>query len=119
MGETLSAWIGLGFLATTTIWAKTTSERRFPVPGDRYLRAQVSLSLLQAFVVVVNVVLCSRSREIISLALLFHSLAWALAWAVSSSELRRNFRLSKILVWWWLAGAISNRYDEDWVWSIL
>lgn len=108
LGETLSISLGLGFLVTTTLLAPI-SPRASSVPAARYHRAQVFLSLLQAFVVIGNGIVCSRSRDIRCLALILHTLVWALAWVVSAAELRRNSRLSKVLVWWWLAGAASNR----------
>lgn len=126
VGETLSFWLALGFLATAT-WATGKSRGRAPYyryasntlvqpyecigsePAKRIHRAQVALSLLQALISVANGLLCSRPGGMLCLALLMHTLTWTWAWTVAASELRRNPSLSKALLWWWLLGAVSNR----------
>lgn len=138
MGETMSFWLALGFLGTATIWANKRNDniRRgrssyFPntllqphqydtavssgqnagwASARRAHRAQVALSLVQAGISLANGLLCARPEGMLCAALVLHTLGWASAWLVSASELRRNPRLSKALLWWWLAGAISNRF---------
>lgn len=139
VGETMSLWLALGFLVSATRTTSSRRGDTAGGPYYRYAglspstlvqpnqyrapsssgrvwgaarrihRMQVALCLFQTVVALANGLLCSRPRGMLSLSLVLHTAGWTLAWAVGASELRRNPSLSRVLVWWWLAGAVSNR----------
>ena len=115
MGETISFWLAVfGCLCSgLTSSSYFTVQRRASLAGSfgaKVHGVQIALSLAQSIVALIGGVLSARPSGMLCGALLLHTLGWTVAWLASAFAISRNADLCKRLVWWWLGGAITNRY---------
>lgn len=118
MGETLSFWLAVGVFFSSILSKDAIHPvQRVAAAGSSAARvhsAQITLSLAQSVIALTGGILSARPRGMLCGALVLHSLGWSVAWLVSAAAMQRNPAHCKSLLWWWLAGAVSNRCVSLW-----